>query len=109
MKQFIYLFVTLILTFHGTFGGSVSRTRINGGEDATEGEFPYIISIRRIEGFRHICAGVLINPEWVLTSAFCVAEYDRPYTVRISLYMRCCILFSVSFCYVTNLLVPPWD
>ena len=93
MKQFIYLFVTLILTFHGTFGGSVSRTRINGGEDATEGEFPYIISIRRIEGFRHICAGVLINPEWVLTSAFCVAEYDRPYTVRISL----CICDAASF------------
>ena len=81
----LYLFVTLIFTFHGTFGGSVSRTMINGGEDATEGEFPYIISIRRIEGFRHMCAGVLIDPEWVLTSAFCVAEYNRPYTVRISL------------------------
>ena len=51
MQQFIYLFVTLclILTFHGSFGGSVSRTRINGGEGASEGEFPYIISIRRIE------------------------------------------------------------
>ena len=89
MQQFIYLFVTLclILTFHGSFGGSVSRTRINGGEGASEGEFPYIISIRRIEGFRHICAGVLINPEWVLTSAFCVAEYSLPYTVRISLFI----------------------
>ena len=85
----LFLSVTLIFTFHGSFGGSVSgtRSRIHGGEDATEGEFPYIISIRRIEGFRHICAGVLIDPEWVLTSAFCVAEYNRLYEVQISFYI----------------------
>ena len=81
----LYLFVTLIFTFHGTFGGSVSgtRSRIHGGEDASEGEFPYIISIRRIaNAFKHMCAGVLIDPEWVLTTAFCVGEVGA-YSVRI--------------------------
>ena len=80
----LHLFVTLILTFHGTFGGSVSgtRSRIHGGEDASEGEFPYIISIRRIaNAFKHMCAGVLIDPYWVLTSAFCVGEVGA-YSVR---------------------------
>ena len=79
MKHF-YLFVFLIITFHETFGGSV---RIHGGEDAIEGEFPYIISIRRIaNAFKHMCAGVLIDPDWVLTSAFCVGEVGA-YSVRI--------------------------
>merc|ERR1711872_986414 len=49
--------------------------RIHGGSDAEQGQFPYIISIRRIaNAFKHMCGGVLINPEWVLTSAFCVEE-----------------------------------
>merc|ERR1712098_716644 len=51
------------------------NTRIHGGSDAVQGEFPYIISIRRIaNAFKHMCAGVLIHPDWVLTSAFCVSE-----------------------------------
>jgi len=51
------------------------NNRIHGGSDAEPGEFPYIISIRRIaNAFKHMCAGVLIAPEWVLTSAFCVSE-----------------------------------
>ena len=75
--KILYLFVVLIATFPRTFGGSVAgtRLRIHGGEDATEGEFPYIISIRRIaNAFKHMCAGVLIDPDWVLTTAFCVGE-----------------------------------
>merc|ERR1711915_1052568 len=51
------------------------NTRIRGGSDAELGEFPYIISIRRIaNAFKHMCAGVLVDPQWVLTSAFCVSE-----------------------------------
>merc|ERR1712215_405377 len=53
----------------------VQHNRIHGGSDAEVGEFPYIISIRRIaNAFKHMCAGVLIDPNWVLTSAFCVSE-----------------------------------
>ena len=56
--------------------------RIHGGVDAEEGEFPYIISIRRIaNAFKHMCAGVLIDQQWVLTSAFCVSEVGA-YSVR---------------------------
>jgi len=49
--------------------------RIHGGEEASHGEFPYIISIRRIaNAFQHMCAGSLVAPDWLLTSAFCVSE-----------------------------------
>merc|ERR1712012_76177 len=54
---------------------AIGGVRIHGGEEAEEGEFPHIISIRRIaNAFQHMCAGSLISPEWVLTSAFCVTE-----------------------------------
>ena len=57
--------------------------RIRGGSDAEVGEFPYIISIRRIaNAFKHMCAGVLVDPQWVLTSAFCVSEVGT-YSVRV--------------------------
>jgi len=57
------------------------QDRIHGGSDAESGEFPYIISIRRIaNAFKHMCAGVLIDPQWVLTSAFCVSEVG-PYSI----------------------------
>ena len=67
--------------------------RIHGGEDATEGEFPYIISIRRIaNAFKHMCAGVLIHPDWVLTTAFCVGEVGA-YSVGTSTIFPLCHTF----------------
>jgi len=65
----------LVFLFLGLMASSVAGSSIHGGEEAEEGEFPYIISIRRIaNAFQHMCAGSLISPDWVLTSAFCVTE-----------------------------------
>merc|ERR1712210_76837 len=65
----------LFLLLGLTLANSVAGLGIHGGDEAEEGEFPHIVSIRRIaNAFQHMCAGSLISPDWVLTSAFCVTE-----------------------------------
>merc|ERR1712210_158322 len=69
ISKLLFLLLGLTLT------NSVAGLGIHGGDEAEEGEFPHIVSIRRIaNAFQHMCAGSLISPDWVLTSAFCVTE-----------------------------------
>lgn len=56
---------------------NVNEDRIVGGQTATPGQFPYMVSLRRSSRmkdntvWRHFCGGSIISPSWVISAAHC--------------------------------------
>ncbi|XP_054456844.1 ST14 transmembrane serine protease matriptase a [Anoplopoma fimbria] len=58
-------------------GRSMFKTsRIVGGQDSEEGEFPWQVSLH-VKGFGHVCGGSVINQRWLVTAAHCVQDDGR--------------------------------
>lgn len=47
---------------------------IVGGQTAMPGTAPYVVAVREVAGSAFICAGVLVTPTWVLSTAQCVID-----------------------------------
>lgn len=62
------------------------QNRIIGGWLATEGQFPYKVSVRNVSpvGGVSACGGSIIHNEWILTAAHCVARRES-FVIRLGL------------------------
>lgn len=60
------LLLTLVYNVHST------NNRIVGGKDASDGEFPYQISLQFKN--QHFCGGSLISESWIVTAAHCKVD-----------------------------------
>ena len=60
---------SLLLTFALTFLLAPSAHAVVGGQDATEGEYPYVASITIDKAFG--CTGTLVTPRHVVTAGHC--------------------------------------
>ncbi|XP_075704027.1 transmembrane protease serine 9-like [Rhinoderma darwinii] len=67
-------------------GSPVVTTRIVGGTDAVDGEWPWQVSVHYLGS--HMCGGSLISSHWVLSAAHCFenSALAKDYKVYLGLY-----------------------
>ncbi|KAM4632441.1 transmembrane protease serine 9-like [Discoglossus pictus] len=67
-------------------GAPLASSRIVGGTNAVQGEWPWQVSLRHWGS--HICGGALISNQWVMSAAHCVGNFASPwsYEVRLGAY-----------------------
>ncbi|KAJ8402597.1 hypothetical protein AAFF_G00366800 [Aldrovandia affinis] len=81
-RKDIYVVAVMIIMAQGAHsqsnvcGKPPLNTRIVGGQDASEGSWPWQASLHLTGS--HACGGSLINNEWILSAAHCFSDNPNP-------------------------------
>lgn len=65
--------------------------RIDGNQEASPGQFPYVVSLRLNSSsnqYKHICGGAILSDRYVLTTAHCVRSNRYKLFALVGLYAR---------------------
>uniref|UniRef100_W8BNY9 Trypsin-1 n=2 Tax=Ceratitis capitata TaxID=7213 RepID=W8BNY9_CERCA len=81
-RRISLIFYSLILFISIIYRSDGFYSRIVNGSQANEGEFPFVVSLRRASDGRHKCGASLLNRVWALTAAHCVVK-ARPEQLNI--------------------------
>ncbi len=77
------LIIASFLIFSAALGASLPRndieSRIIGGNEASLGQFPHMVSIRLVERNQHFCGGAVLNDRWILSAAHCKLSVFKIY------------------------------
>ncbi|XP_044261156.1 transmembrane protease serine 9-like [Tribolium madens] len=67
----------LVITFAliaSVLGAPHHNVKIYGGDNATLGQFPFIVALKNVDQF---CDGSIINKNWVVTAAHCIFDVSN--------------------------------
>ncbi|MGE5086864.1 MAG: S1 family serine peptidase [Bacillota bacterium] len=73
IQKILLIACFLILPFQAMKAHAKTSPTIVGGQEATSGEFPFIVSLQG-DHQNHLCGGSLIDANWVLTAAHCIDD-----------------------------------
>lgn len=78
MESFRIICCALFAILSATTAKHLYESRIVNGQDATEGQFPHMVSLRSRESNEHICGASILSSRFVLTAAHCCVLNPEP-------------------------------